>query len=825
MLERYSAATDTFREGVCRPELYDTVNHGRQRSVVNHRFFHNASVESIVFSGELYNIAMKFLPKHIRNAQFFRTYFGAPFAASEAHDTLRVWQARVLHSLFLTALILGFLTIVPSVWLSMREGLYPVALFDCIAYILLVVLFVSRKISYSIRAMAISILVYLVGLILFLVLGPSGAGPIWLFAFPVITGVLLGFRAAVASLSLNCATLVAFGLALLTGHIGWAYPVVNPMAKWVVICLNFMLLNSLATISLTSILKGLQEALSQEKLLRKSLLEKHAELEDSHRNLQKEIAEKEVVLKELGESDQKVLLLAENALDCIWQMDRDLRFTYVNPAVRTILGYLPEEWIGTRATDHCPPDEVNKTEKAINELYGSSRSHGFLAETRWRHKDGHFVPVEILSKQLVDHEGTVIGLQGSTRDISERKVEEERRKELEDQVRRSQKLESIGTLAGGIAHDFNNILSSVIGYTELALYDMEKGSVLEGYLNEVHTAGLRAKELVKQILAFSRRSDQEKKPVQVSLLVKEVVKMLRSTISTTIDIKHSIRSSSLVMADPTQIHQVLMNLCTNASHAMEESGGTLEIEVSDTEIDRAFTKEYPDLQPGHYLKVRVSDSGTGISPAILGAIFEPYFTTKEPGRGTGLGLSVVHGIVKGHNGEITVESEPGKGSTFQVYFPVLERQAERETEAAEEIPTGGETILLVDDEAPIVSMGKKFLERMGYTVMVTTSSREALELFRATPDLFDLVITDMNMPKMAGDKLSGELLKIRPDIPIVLCTGFSQRLTTGSASAIGAKGILMKPYVMSQLAKVVRSVLDEYGSGTAAKTATGSSAA
>ncbi|MBA4394715.1 MAG: hypothetical protein C0407_14285, partial [Desulfobacca sp.] len=526
-------------------------------------------------------------PNRIQRVSEFIKSFGYSSPENpETQDPLRYWQTRVLNTLFLTAIILGFLALVPSVWLSIKEKLYVVAVFDGVVYSFLIFLFFRKTLDYTFRARAVSIITYLVGLLLFFTLGPSGAGPIWLFAFPVITGVLLGFNAAIIALALNGLTLLIVGLCLFQGTLNWEYPVINPIGKWIVIFFNFMLLNTLATVSLTSILRGLQASLEQEKILGASLQQKHTELMNSHQDLQKEILEKEFVLKELKERDRMVLLLAENSLDCIWQMDRDLRLTYVNPVVKIIFGFAPDDCIGTRLTDHCPPDEKENILKGMKEeLHRHSDGHGILFETRLRHRNGHYVPVEILMKQLTEGDGRIIGLQGTTRDISERKSQEDRRLELENQIQRAQKLESIGTLAGGIAHDFNNILSSVIGYTELALLEVEKGTPLEDELHEVYRAGIRAKELVKQILAFSRKGSQEKKPIQIGLLAIEVVKMIRSTISTTIDINNSGLSTSLVMADPTQIHQVLMNLCTNAAQAMDEKGGTLVVEVTEVEPD------------------------------------------------------------------------------------------------------------------------------------------------------------------------------------------------------------------------------------------------
>ena len=723
-----------------------------------------------------------------------------------ARDPMRYWLERVLHALFVTGVVLGFLAVIPSIWLSIKERLYAIAVFDATAYTVLLVLFFRKSLPFVVRAASVVFIFFMAGVLLFFTLGPSGAGPVFLFGFPVVTGVLLGHRWAMGALALNGITLLAVGVLLFSGFLSWEYPVVNPVAKWTVVFFNFMLFDALATVSVTSILRGLQSALRKETLLRNSLQHKHAELVNSNRDLQREIAQKKQLIRDLKESDRKVLLLAENALDCIWQTDRELRFTYVNPAVERIFGFSPEEWIGTRLADHCSTEEVEKFIRPVAKLMLGIRRdrQEILFETRLHHRDGQAVPVEILAKHLTDGRGQIIGMQGSARDIRERKLQEKQRAELEGQIRQSQKIQSIGTLAGGIAHDFNNILAAVIGYTDLAMLELRKGIRQEAHLKEVIRAAMRAKELVRQILTFSRQSDQEKKPLQAGLIVKEVVKLIRSAISTTIDIESRVTSTGLVMANPTQIHQILMNLCTNASHAMEEKGGTLAIEAAEVELDEAFTRCYPELHPGKYLKMQVADSGTGIDPEVMSSIFEPYFTTKEPGTGTGLGLAVVHGIVKDHHGEITVESEYGKGSVFCVYLPLLKNEVEEIPEAEPKIPTGRESILFADDEPSLVRTTKQILEQLGYRVTAATDSREALEIFSNDPDGFDLVITDMNMPKMPGDRLAAEMMKIRPNLPVVICTGYSRKLSEKKISATGLKGIIMKPFSRSELAGMVR---------------------
>jgi PAS domain S-box-containing protein len=398
-------------------------------------------------------------------------------------------------------------------------------------------------------------------------------------------------------------------------------------------------------------------------------------------------------------------------------------------------------------------------------------------------------------------ENVIVGSVVACRDITENR-------KLLDQLHQAQKMESIGNLAGGIAHDFNNILSSIIGFTELALDDAAKGSTIEDSLQEIFTAGKRARDLVKQILAFSRQSEGEIKPLQVDTIAKEVLKFIRSTIPTAITIKQNINNDSVTMGNPTQIHQIIMNLCTNAAQAMEDRGGILEVNLNDVVMDNDSNMEAKGLKPGSYLELTISDTGAGIAPEIIDKIFEPYFTTKEQGKGTGMGLAMVHGIVENYGGKVTVNSTPGQGTLFAVYLPVIRKHGEQRTYEPEFLPTGTERILFVDDEAPLAKMGGQVLERLGYSVTTRTNSIEALELFRAEPNDFDLVISDVTMPNMTGDELAIEMMKIRPDIPLILCSGYSKKISDESATHIGIKAFVCKPIVKADFAKTVRKVLD-----------------
>ncbi len=387
------------------------------------------------------------------------------------------------------------------------------------------------------------------------------------------------------------------------------------------------------------------------------------------------------------------------------------------------------------------------------------------------------------------------------------RLEEERH--IQKKLAGTEKFGALGQMASGLAHDFNNILGAIMGYVEMALYDIPQKNQARQSLEQVLVASHRAKDLVKQILTFSRQSDEEHKPIILSAIIKEVLNLLRASIPTTIEIVQNIRvDTATMMADPTQIHQVLMNLCTNAHHAMMDTGGTLEISLCTTELDGTEIAHYPDLQPGSYLKLSIKDSGHGMKKETLQKAFDPYFTTKEKDVGTGLGLAVVHGIVKSHGGAISIRSKLKKGTTIEVFFPKIDEEILIETDTFKELPKGTEQILFVDDEEVLASLGKHMLERLGYTVVAKTCPKEALAVFQKTPNNFNLVITDMTMPNMTGDVFANKLMDIQPHIPVILCTGYSDAITKEKAFSSDIKEFLMKPHSMRDLATRIRSVLD-----------------
>ncbi len=527
----------------------------------------------------------------------------------------------------------------------------------------------------------------------------------------------------------------------------------------------------------------------------------------------RDISERKWAEKERGHLNRLNQLVLDAVNEGIIGLDAEARCVFANPSATAILGYELEEMIGedihglihhSKADGSTYPREECLTLIALK----NGSPQGMKGDYFWKRNREKF-PVVFSCTPIIES-GSVIGGVITFLDITKRKRDEEIRSMLEAKLAQSQKLEAIGTLAGGIAHDFNNILSPIIGFTEMVLQDIEHSSPVRNSLEQVLKAGLRARELVKQILAFSRpRREGESVLLEFGGVVQEVMKLLRASLPTSIEIRQSL-GKGCALADATQIHQILMNLCINAAHAMDDHG------VLEVNLDRVDLRETDleslsliDLKPGPYIKLSVSDSGRGMDAVTLHRIFEPYFTTKEIGKGTGLGLAVVHGIVKRLEGTVSVQSIVGEGTTFSIYIPAIEGKDEDCSMPFDEVVGGKESILLIDDEQIMVELGSVILERLGYQVTPATGSLQALELFCANADRFDLIITDCSMPDMTGTDMAKEILRIRPGIPIIMCTGFTEKVDPGTASEFA--GLIMKPYVAKDIAELVRKLLDKTG--------------
>ena len=530
-----------------------------------------------------------------------------------------------------------------------------------------------------------------------------------------------------------------------------------------------------------------------------------AQVEAVNQQLAIEIAERTRAEEALRQSEAHYRTLFDSHPHPLWVYDLDtLAFLVVNDAAIAHYGYSRGEFLAMTIRDIRPPDDLPALAENLSTL-----PLGLDTPDHWRHqrKDGSIIDAEVTSHSL-RFEGRPARLV-LAQDITARTQAEAEREQLQARLRQAYKMEAIGTLAGGIAHDFNNILATILGYTELALDDVSSESATWRQLQEVLTAAHRAKDLVQQILTFSRKSEQPRQPVPLQQIVQDALRLLRASLPTTIAIRHHLNApSSTVFADPTQMHQVLMNLGSNAEHGMRETGGLLEVHIEELEVTTGVTVAHPPLQPGAYLRLTIADTGCGMAPEIVERIFEPFFTTKGVGEGTGLGLAVVHGIITDHGGVITVMSAPGEGTTFTIYLPRCARAAEA-THEEPPLLRGQARVLWVDDEVALARWGEQTLARLGYDVTAYTSSVEALEAFRAAPHHFDLIITDHTMPYLTGEALTQAVRPIRPDIPIILCTGFSHTMTAKKATALGIQAYLTKPLGTRELSVAMRQILDQ----------------
>ncbi len=504
----------------------------------------------------------------------------------------------------------------------------------------------------------------------------------------------------------------------------------------------------------------------------------------------------------LLESEGLFRSIAEFSLDSIHVTDINGNIIYWNKASVQLFGYEEREVLG-KSNEILVPGWVKETETAKKERFLKTEIFNTKAmpfESVALKKDGLEFPVEItLSIWGLNEKKFFTCI---VRDITKRKM-------TEVHLRQSQKIESVGTLAGGVAHEFNNILGGIMGYTEIAIDDVPKESPVRESLVEILKLSSQAKDVVKQILSFSRKGKIELKPLQPHLVIKDSLKLFRATIPATIKIKHNIdENSGIILGDLTQLNQISTNLCINAAHAMEVNGGVLEIGLVPVVLETEDVKSFMDLKPGEYVKLTVSDTGTGIDSKIINKIFDPFFTTKEVGKGSGMGLSVIHGIIKDHGGAIGVSSTPGKGTIFEVFLPKIETKIVK-TKSPDAIPTGTENVLVVDDEEQMVFLMRKILERLGYRVTALSSSLETLELFKKDPQRYDLIITDLTMPHLTGDRLASEVLAIRPDMSVIIASGYTDAIDSDKIQQSGIKAFIPKPIQKQELAKTIRLILDE----------------
>ncbi len=523
--------------------------------------------------------------------------------------------------------------------------------------------------------------------------------------------------------------------------------------------------------------------------------------------------------KNKAQDNEKWLKTTINSMgDGVITADHAGNVTHLNPVASSLTGWFLGDAKNMKMQDvfnlvdeqaKVPVDDA-ASEVIVKKVVVDLGNHSELVS-----KDGTKWPIAGCAAPIFDHDNKLIGVVVIFNEITAQKEAEREKEQLEARLRQAFKMEAIGTMAGGIAHDFNNILAIILGNAELALHEIPTGNQAKGDVEEIFQSAVRAKELVKQILSFSRQQESKKEPYPLYPLVEESIKSIRSTIPSSIQIqlnsavqgRGNNADCAMALVDPTQVHQLLLNLCANAVQAMDEKG-ILEISVDEVTVDGGFPFNRPELAPGNYVLISVADTGPGVPPDIVEKVFDPFFTTKDVGKGTGMGLSVVHGIVESHDGKIFVENRKDHGAIFSIYLPVTGKRPAEKIENRDPLPTGNERILLIDDEEVLAKTGAAMIKRQGYHVTVKTDSLEALTLFQDNPTQFDLVITDQTMPNMTGAELAKQLLQIRPGLPIILCTGYSSKVDKVMAREIGIREFVEKPLYLRDIAEVIRKVLD-----------------
>ena len=530
------------------------------------------------------------------------------------------------------------------------------------------------------------------------------------------------------------------------------------------------------------------------------------ELQNKTERLEIEVKARQAATARLKASEQNYRLLVENIHEVFWIGSKDWKkIHYISPAYEKVWGRSceslyadPKSWM-----DSVEHQDLEKVTKVVESALDAPESKIIFPEFRILRPDGKVRWIRTRVFPIMDSNEEVFRFAGISEDITQQL-------DLEERLRQYHKMEAVGRLAGGIAHEFNNMLGIILGNTELAMDDLPNGNSALDNLDEIKLASLRAREVIKQLLDFSHKSDLQRKPLDISITVKETLKLIRASMPATIEIIEEYNlDSRMVMADHNQIQQLFINLTTNAFQSMDRKGGILTVGLSDVMLGEIEASQNPDLSPGSYVLLSISDTGHGIAPEIINKIFDPYFTTQAIGHGSGMGLAVAHGIVNNHGGTIQVESELDRGSTFRIYLPVVEYQTREQFDQKAPLPTGHEHILLVDDEPAFTKAMSTLIGRLGYEVTVSNDPGKALRLFQSAPDSFDLVITDMTMPKMNGDQLAKQFIDIKADIPIVICTGHSDRMDEQTALAIGICYYTEKPIAKHQIATLIRRALDD----------------
>ncbi len=688
------------------------------------------------------------------------------------------WRSQVLQGMLWLFCAMGVPTAVYVLLTSSRGVTRPATLMSCILIATVVLAALFRRWPFQLRAILLIAAIYLSGMICALYFGFTVGTGLLMLLVVVTCGLLFGRPWLYISLFVTTGSLASIGILHIASMLETQqlHLVDFSQGRHVLrITVAYLVLAGTIAMSMSYVVRRVERSLR--------------ETSETLARYEAERRERAKVEKALQESEETYRHLVENINDVIYATDAHGTITYLSPAVEVHTGYKPSELVGEVFFNFVHEADKQRVRKQFGDILA-----GRLAPNEFRVviKTGEARWIRTSSRPIY-RDGQAMGVRGVFIDITENRF-------LEKRLRQTYKMEAIGTLAGGIAHEFNNVLAAIIGFTELTQLEVPGNSVAKSHLQHVLNASHRAKDLVQQILAFSRQSDPARERLSLTQTIQDVHALLRASLPSTIDLRLQMRGETgTVLANRTQLHQVLVNLCSNAEYAMRETGGRLDIMVDTLERDD---------QP--WVQLTVRDTGSGMAPDVVERIFDPFFTTKETGEGTGMGLAIVHGMITSHGGTITVESTLGKGTTFTLALPqIVDCAAGEVAPTTKTLQRGTERILFVDDEEMLVHLGRELLTHLGYDVVTHTSSLKALDAFQADPQSFDLVIADQTMPEMTGTTLVETLRRVRPDIPIILCTGFSHRVNAEKAKALGIEAFVHKPEKTQDLAVTIRRVLDE----------------
>ena len=710
-------------------------------------------------------------------------------------DNPNHWKEQLLYALVFLAVFVSFLILILSLPVAIVNGYWVLAITATSAYAVAVAIFLLPNIGFHFRALMPCAFMYAVGAAIVFTVGPFGASREWFFSFGIFAAIFYVWRGATSSLLINTLTFIGIGALLHYGFWEKLSLAGDPTANWYRVAADLFFINLITTFFVAFLFSNLEKSNRSAKAASKLLLKERRHLIDSRKKLELEIEQRKNTQQRLAKSRAQERKILDSIAAGILVVNRSNKeIVYANSRAQSMFGVAEEELVGNVCHDYICPNQQGACPIIDKGLEIESSERQLLTI------DGKSLPI---LKTVVP-----INFQ-ENRCLLETFIDISDRKRLESQLSQAQKMQAMGTLAGGIAHDFNNILSAIIGYTDLALLDIHDTLATNSYLNQIHSASQRAKDLVKQILSFSRKSSTDKVPIELEAIIKEVLGLLRATIPATIEIKELIDSDvEWVKADPTQVHQVLVNLCTNAMDAMKANGGTLTVDLNLIETDQNIFGLLENLSPGRYAAIRVTDTGEGITPSAIERMFEPFFTTKGPGSGTGMGLAVVHGIVTGHGGTIAVDSKIGQGTQFTVYLPIFDgAPVEQKNEQQTAMAKGTGRILYVDDEVMLTQIAQKYLEKYGYDINAYISSKAAMKAYVKNPSGFDIIITDMTMPELTGADLIKQIRKISFTVPIILCTGYSEAFSRNEALNIGATRFFNKPLDFKEIDRTIKELL------------------